>query len=278
MFRGLYTATSGMMASERRQQHLTNNLSNASTPGYKQDSSIYRAFPEYLIQRMQGNKADHTPADPAVGSLNNGVYIQEGIPQFTQGALIDTGKGTDIAILDENLPIDPDTNRKGTLLFAAQLPNGDIRYTRNGNFSIDSEGYLATSEGYRILGENLQPIRPDSENFSLLANGAIQGSDASGARVWIGYTGEPDKLTKEGHGLFLWEGDKDTEPRIARTVNFLNGQFELKQGMLEGSNVDVSQTMTDMISTYRLFEANQKVLQAYDRSMEKTANDVGKVY
>ena len=208
MFRGLYNATSGMMANNRNQQVLTNNLSNANTPGFKQDQTVLRAFPAQLIKAMgTGNNA---ASKNTIGTLNTGVYAQEGIPSFIQGALKNTGNRTDISIIDENLPINPDTQQKGTVVFAVELENNDIRYTRNGQFTVNQDGFLTTSEGYNVLNQNLQPILVNSTDFTVEDNGLVVLNDGTGAnRLWLGYTEEPEQLIKEGHGLMRWGGNQD---------------------------------------------------------------------
>ena len=88
----------------------------------------------------------------------------------------------------------------------------------------------------------------------------------------MAYSDNPSaQLIKEGDGLFR------AEAGLANAYNENNISFALKQGYLEGSNVDEGQTMTEMLATYRSFEANQKVLQAYDQSMGKAVNEVGKL-
>lgn len=283
MFRGLYTATSGMMAHNRQQQILTNNLANANTPGYKQDQTVMRAFPAQLITAMEKNLSTNGTKLPSghstIGTLNTGVYAQEGIPSFTQGALKQTGNTTDISLLSESLPINPDTQEKGTLLFAVELENNDIRYTQNGQFTVNQQGFLTTVEGYNVLNQNLQPIRVNSKEFTVQDNGQVVLNDGTATnRLWLGYTAEPNQLVKEGQGLLRWGGNQQGTPQSVEQVAFLNNAGPLvKQGFVEQSNVDLTQTMTQMMNTYRGFESNQKVIQAYDRSMEKTVNEIGRV-
>jgi flagellar basal-body rod protein FlgF len=278
LFRGLYTATSGMMANNRNQQILTNNLSNANTPGFKQDQTVLRAFPAQLIKAMgTGNNA---ATKNRIGTLNTGVYAQESIPSFIQGALKDTGNRTDISILDENLPINPDTQQKGTVIFAVELDNNEIRYTRNGQFTVNPDGFLTTSEGYNVLNQNLQPILVNSTEFTIEDNGRVILNDGSNRnRLWLGYTEDPAQLIKEGHGLMRWGGNPAETPQFIDEVGLLNntGSF-VKQGFIEQSNVDLTQTMTQMMNTFRAFESNQKVIQAYDQSMEKAVNEIGRIY
>jgi flagellar basal-body rod protein FlgF len=285
MFRGLYTATSGMMAHNRQQQILTNNLANANTPGYKQDLSVLRAFPAQLIKAMEkGYTMDNGTNVPSgqttIGTLNTGVYTQEGIPSFTQGALRETGNTTDFSLLTESLPINPDTQEKGTVVFAVRLDNNEVRYTQNGQFTVDDAGYLTTAEGHNVLNQNLQPIQVNSKEFEVLDNGQVALEDGTTTnRLWLGYTPDPKQFVKEGQGLMHWGGDVQGTPQFVDNVALLNNTGPLvKQGFVEQSNVDLTQTMTEMMSTYRGFEANQKVIQAYDRNMEKTVNEIGRIY
>lgn len=266
MFRGLYTATSGMMAQNRNQQILTNNLSNSNTPGFKADHSAIRSFPEQLI------KAQNAKQISPLGHLSTGVYAQEAVPSFLQGAVRESGNSTDLALADENLQPDPQTGRRPSLLFAVETAGGEIRYTRNGQFTVDADGFLSTSFGQRVLGENLQPIQVGDSGFSVQLDGQVSRQDGTGAgSLWVGATDSPERLIKEGHNLLAWTGT-GAAPALAAA-----GERLVKQGFVEQSNVDLTRTMTEMMTAYRGFESNQKVIQAYDRSIEKAANEIGRV-
>jgi len=278
MFRGLYTATSGMMATNRQQQILTNNLSNANTPGFKEDQAVLRAFPDQLIQAIEtGKKGTIVPHN--IGTLTTGVYTQEGIPSFLQGPLKETGNLTDMVLLDELLPTNPETQKKGTLVFAAATENEEVRYTKNGTFAVNAEGVLTTSEGFPVLDENQQSIQVGSTDFTVQDNGQIILADGTqGSRLWIGHTESPEQFVKEGQNLLRWAGNPEEAPQFIDAIPLLNTTDSfIKQGFIEQSNVDLTKTMTDMMTTYRGFESNQKVIQAYDRSMEKAVNEIGRV-
>lgn len=310
MFRGVYTATSGMIATQRKQEMLTQNLANLNTPGYKADQTVLRAFPDLLIQRIraqQGGQVKGLPALPGqntLGILHSGVYAQEAIPLFRQGPLRETGRALDLAIVDQDL-VNPNEDQpiKGYLFFAvreeAEDEDGEaeIFYTRNGQFALDPEGYLVTNAGYYVLDEEGQPIQLTNPDFRVLEDGTIlQAFDDNPeefypvGRLGLYYTEQPERLSKLGHDLYRFVPENDAEEDEENVmqqlgeVEFLNnmapGQspFMIKQGFVEGSNVDAVQTMTEMLSTYRLYEANQRVLQAYDRSMEKLVNEVGRVF
>jgi flagellar basal-body rod protein FlgG len=152
MLRGFYTAASGMLAQQRRTELLTNNMSNANTTGYKADQLSVRSFPEMLISSMGG---ETVPTESKlsmsnfsqVGGLSTGVYVQEANPLFTQGTLEETQLNTDISLVDEN----QETGQRGSVFFTVQDGDGAIRYTRNGSFTLDGQGYLTTPSGHYII-------------------------------------------------------------------------------------------------------------------------------
>lgn len=225
---------------------------------------------------MKERNASALTPNSSIGSLQTGVYTQEGIPNFSSGTLKETSKQTDLALIDENLPIDAETSKKGLLLFGVRLDDNAIRYTRNGNFTVNEDGFLTTSEGDQVVGENLQPIQLTSDSFTVTDDGTIREENGNNQQLWIGYTNNPTNLTQQGNGVFAWEGDEADAPITIETTGIT--EYAVKQGYLEGSNVDMTTTMTDMLNTYRLYEANQKVLQTYDQSIDKAVNDIGRVY
>ncbi|MGD6959208.1 flagellar hook-basal body protein [Rossellomorea aquimaris] len=278
MFRGFYTVASGMLSQQRKTEMLTNNMSNANTPGYKADRASMRAFPEMLMERMDSTsipteKPLSLPFNQNVGALNTGVYMQETIPSFLQGDLQETGRSLDIALLDVSMPTNEETGSMGSVFLAVEGADGIPRYTRNGNLTVNGNGFLTTNSGFYILDENGERIQLDSDQFSIGEKGQILVDENVVATLGVGYSENPNRLVKHGDGLFATEGNVP----LPDAYEEANVSFTTKQGFLERSNVDASRTMTDMLSAYRAFEANQKVLQAYDRSMEKAANEIGRV-
>ncbi|WP_064091914.1 flagellar hook-basal body protein [Rossellomorea aquimaris] len=278
MFRGFYTVASGMLAQQRKTEMLTNNMANANTPGYKADQSSMRAFPKMLLERMDTktipteNKLS-LPFNKKVGELNTGVYMQETIPSYIQGDLQETGRKADLALVDISMPVNEETGSAGSVFLTVEGPDGDPRYTRNGNLTVNGNGFLTTNSGFYVLDDNGARIQLDSDQFDVSENGQIIVNDNVVGRLGIGFSENPHRLVKQGDGLFATE---ENEP-LANAYNQNDVAFSTQQGFLERSNVDASRTMTDMLTAYRAFEANQKILQAYDRSMEKAANEIGRV-
>lgn len=278
MFRGFYTAATGMLTHQRRSEMLTNNLANVNTTGFKAEQASLRAFPEMLLQQM-GYRAVPTrngmnsPFNKTVGATSTGVYMQESIPNFLQGDIKQTELNTDLAIIDVRMPVNEENGKQGTVFFTVQNAEGELRYTRNGNFTLDGSGFLTTAAGNYVLDGAGNPIQLASDQFTVSENGTIQGANGENAILGIAYSENPLTLIKEGDGLFRTENGE----ALAAAFGQAEVEFTLQQGYLERSNVDPGRTMTDLLSAYRSFEANQKVLQAYDRSMDKAVNEVGRI-
>ncbi|GEL07530.1 flagellar hook-basal body protein [Salisediminibacterium halotolerans] len=273
MLRGMYGAGAGMIAQQRRQEMLSNNVANANTPGYKADQGSLRTFPQQLIQAV-GTDHPETHGSRDVGTLATGVYMQERTPNFTQGDMRETGNSTDAALLQGGVPEDPETGNPAMLAFEAVNDDGDVRYTRNGNFAIDGEGFLTTPDGYYVRGEDGEAINVATENIDISEDGVITDADEDVlGQLNVVVIPDAENLVKEGSGLLNYEGEEE----IVTAIGNDETEYQIQQGALEGSNVDVNRTMSEMMATMRSFEANQQVLQAYDQSMERAANDIGRL-
>lgn len=277
MFRGFYTVGSGMIAQQRRTEMLANNMANANTPGFKAEQSSIRSFPEMFMSslnatRIPTEKGLHMTGLSPVGELSTGVYMQETMPLFVQGSLRETGLTTDVALLEGNLPVDEETGTPGALFFRLESDNGNEVYTKNGNFTLDPQGYLTNPMGYYVLDTNGNRIQLQNDDFRITADGVVMEGEGAVATLGVSFAAQPATLMKQGNGLFASSTGNLPEAQGVAGVG-----YSFQQGYLEGSNVDSAKTMTDMLAAYRAFEANQKILQAYDRSMEKAVNEIGRV-
>ncbi|WP_419955433.1 flagellar hook-basal body protein [Neobacillus niacini] len=280
MLRGIDTAASGMIALQRRQNALTNNLANVETPGFKQDSSPLRSFPDMLLQRIR--QSETTGESPKIGTLSMGVYNQETLPLFSQGSLVDSNMPFDVAINDQALApiLENGEYIKPAAFFTVQTADGSFQFTRNGRFSVNENGQLTTAAGDLVLGKNGLPLSDQeliSGNVSIQNNGDIivNPDDPARART-VGSLGiivvnNPNQLVKKDNGLYELEG---AAPAVLTQT--LPAGLQLHHKMIEQSNVDTSKTITEMMTNIRLYEANQKVLQAYDKTLEQL-NTIGRI-
>jgi flagellar basal-body rod protein FlgF len=137
MERGLYIAAAGMIAETVRQDQVSNDLANTSTPGYKGDRATQQSFNQMLLS--------NTLTGQPVGTIALGTRIDSIVTNMTQGALRQTGEPLDFAV-------------QGAGFFAVRTPQG-VQYTRNGQFAQSPGGQLQTALGYPVLGQNGQPIQ-----------------------------------------------------------------------------------------------------------------------
>ncbi len=268
MIRGLYTAAAGMITQQNRQDILTNNLANINTPGFKQDQGVIRAFPEVLLQMIRTSEQPN----PKIGTIHQGVFLEESIAKFVQGDLMETGVATHMAIWDQDLAVDPETGMQPSLFFTVEDNEGNRFFTRSGLFNIDGAGNLVTPEGYKVLDDWNYPIQSTSSSFTMNEKGQIVFENGEESQVGLTVVPDPNQLVKQGNSLFRYNGNVDE-------LEFAQPEFNYKllQGNVERANVDPSQTMVDMMTAMRLYEANQKSIQSLDRTLEKAVNEIGRV-
>lgn len=318
MIRGLYTSASGMLALQRRQETLANNLANINTPGYKSDEGIIRSFPEQLLARIrdqEGPTIDGLPnmgGQPAIiGRLHTGVYMPEALANFKQGDIEQTDSPYDVALTDNLPPIEVDGKMvKQTMLYSvARLDDpqqpataDQVRYSRNGQWSISRDGYMVTADGYYVLDSQNRAIRLEGvldpagnpinvgQNLKISSEGELTVMtkdpdtntdiniplDPNGpVRLGLKVVADPDQLVREGNNLYRWEGQG--EPVAVEGNPDFDGYFAVRQGWVERSNVDASQTMTEMLTALRAYEANQRVMTTIDATLDKAVNEIGRV-
>jgi len=278
MLRGIYNSASGMIAQQARIDVIANNLANTDKTGFKRDMTLFKAFPDMIIRRLNDDGLGITPAGsydtmPYVGKLGTGVEVNEVFTQFSQGSLQRTENPFDLAL-------------EGQGFFTVNTERGE-RYTRNGTFTVNQEGILVNHLGYPVLGEN-GVIRVQRNNFIINERGEIIVNAALSLEPedMIGLTSndwvEPvviDRLKivdfenireikKEGDSLF-----RETEfsgPPLPP------GEIKILQGFLEKSNVNIVREMVDMIEVQRSYEANQKSIIAHDQTLGRLINEVAR--
>ncbi len=287
MLRGLYTAASGMIAQQRRHDTVTNNISNINTPGYKQTNAVSRSFPEMLLSLTGAGQEN----DAQIGRLTTGVFAEEALSIHVQGDLMQTNNSSDFALIS-NIDVDgiafdasgkfvsPDgeVTYQPQAFFTLQDSNGEIRYTRGGKFALTEQGFLMSSDGSNVLGTDGQPIQMPAgvglDRLMLTPDQRFVDSDGQeiGAQLLITRIDNPNELVREGNGNFRFATDDGEGVPVA-----VNDRVEVRQGYVERSNVDAAQSAVDLMAALRAYEANQKVIQFYDKSLEKAANEIGRV-
>ncbi len=255
MIKGLYTAATGMNVQSKKMDVISNDLANVNTTGYKKDTTVITSFQETLMKRI--NDMQHNqPNNGRIGSMSLGAKVAEVYTQFTQGSVRNTGEITDLAI-------------QGDGFFVVNTPNGEA-YTRDGNFSINQNGDLVTSEGYSVMGQAGaisfgEDFLSQGGNVVIKENGEVYLDSEYIDTLDLANFADTRALTKMNDNLY-----SSTAPRTEFTGSLI-------QGFLETSNVNSVTAMVDMITVSRTYEANQKVLQTHDTLLGKAVNDLANV-
>ncbi len=249
MNRGLYIATTAMVSQRKRMDVVTNNLANATTAGYKEDTLLTRSFADMMVDRLNDPAIVGTPSE--VGLLNTGIHVDMISTSFASGVLEETGRTADLAL-------------EGAGFFAVETPEGE-RYTRSGQFQVSASGELTTLNGNRVLGQN-GPIRVSGEDFSVSGDGTVQ-SAAGSDRLRLVSFADTGVLRKEGNGLYAAFGGTPLADAGTR----------VRQGTLESSNVDMASQMVDMIEISRNHELNQRIVRMMDEKLGKSVSEIGRL-
>lgn len=293
MIRGLYTAASGMMTQQRRHDTVTNNITNINTPGFKSVTGAVRSFPEMMLSLQGGDQG----AGRTIGRLNTGVFAEESRMLFSQGDLMQTNQSGDFALLtDLGVPgVVFDASGKGRdaqgnivykpEAFFTVREGNELRFTRDGHFRLNARHELTTADGALVLNRNQAPIvlpaNVSIDDIKLDGTGRMYDTRTNaviaGADLLISRIDNPNQLIRTGNGRFRLDAAGAGQAAAVAWTAGDQQQIQVQQGYLERSNVDPTQSMTDMMTAFRAYEANQKVVQFYDKTLDKTVNEVGRV-
>ncbi len=249
MVRGLYTAYTGMVNSQKRMDVVSNNLANATTTGYKKEGLTTQSFDEMYALKIKDLTVGHLNEN--IGSLSLGAKIGESYRDWSQGSFVSTESNYDFALSGKGFFNISFTNKAGET---------STMYSRDGSFQMNQEGYLVTKDGDFVLGES-GPIQlpTDIQKLEVQPTGEIY---ADGVYVdTFALTDFEDYNYLEAYGENLYRTvDGATQTDCTATVN---------QGYTEASNINVVSEMIEMIGIAREYESGQKVINAVDEMLGK---------
>ena len=229
MENSLYVGLSKQVALAEKMQIISNNVANINTPGFRGQNMVFDEF----VNDMRRMEEDVSMV------LDYGQY-----QNTDAGSLRDTGNPLDVALVGDGF-------------LGVQTPGGATQYTRAGNMTMDVNGELKTARGFSVLDEGggTITIPNDAKEIFIDKNGAIATEQGEIARLMIREFPNPQELNPAGNGLY--EIDGEGVPAEGTTV---------KQGMLEGSNVQAVVEMTRMIEVLRTYQAMQDMMKTeHDR-------------
>ncbi len=246
MLSGYYSISSGLLTRQREIDTIGNNLVNMQTPGHRAERVITSSFEQELMMRREMGTLEQ---------LGNGIHatsaiVGETVPLFHSGLIDPTGRNMDIAI-------------DGAGFFNILTPTGETNLTRNGNFDVDEAGNLTLPNDGLVLGVDGQPINVGTADFIVSSDGTVfsgEGENVGQIAITAPLDGEP--VLRLANGMFAMPAGAETQVP----------QFELRQGNLERSNVDMNQEMTNLISAQRAFQAASSALRIVDELNQRAAN------
>ncbi|WP_120510663.1 flagellar basal-body rod protein FlgG [Photobacterium salinisoli] len=261
MHSALWVSKTGMAAQDTKMTAISNNLANVNTVGFKRDRVVFEDL-FYTIQRQPGAPVDQVNELPTGVQLGSGVRVVGTQKVFTQGNSQNTSQELDMAIM-------------GGGFFQIENSDGEVMYSRNGQFHVNSEGLIVNTQGLPLIPQI--EIPDTATRISIGVDGTVSAQVAGDpqpqelGQITLAQFANPAGLEALGGNLYR-ETEASGQPD--ELVPGLDGAGSIKQGALEGSNVQVVEEMVDMITTQRAYEMNAKVVSAADDMLKFVAQSV----
>ncbi len=251
MTSALYAARTGLDAQDMRMRVISNNLANVNTTGFKKDRAAFESL-LYINSRSPGAQSTQDSQYATGVNIGTGVRVAATERIQTQGSLTSTDNPTDMAI-------------NGNGFFQVTMSGGTTAYTRDGSFSLTSEGRLVTDAGYPLVPDITIPqgaqtitVGPDG-TLSVTLQGESQPTVLG--QIQTASFINPAGLQPLGQNLFA-ETAGSGGAQVGTPGQ--NGLGAITQGMLESSNVNMVEELVNMIETQRAYEINSKVISTVD--------------
>jgi flagellar basal-body rod protein FlgG len=250
----------GMLAQQLHVNVISNNIANMTTTGYKRQRPEFQDLMYQNKQRPGATSSDIGTIVPSGIQVGLGVKPGSVYRIMEQGSFEVTTNEYDLAIA-------------GRGYFQIQTPNGETAYTRAGNFGINADGDLVTSQGY-LLEPNIN-IPENTTDTIINASGEVltklpgQTNYANQGQIQLAIFANEGGLEATGDNLFM-ETESSGTPTTGNPDDDAFGGIE--QGILENSNVDVVEEITRLITAQRAYEMNSKVIQTSDEMMSAVSN------
>jgi len=260
MIRALFSAASGMTAQQMNVDNIANNLANSNTAGYK---ARRVQFQDLMYQNLQqpGASASQQTVVPAGLQLGLGTRPSSNEIIFTQGNFSQTSNPFDVVI-------------QGRGFFQVLQPNGQLGYTRDGEFQLDKDGNLVTASGNPIQPQITIP--PDAQSITIAGDGTVsytqpnQTTAQVAGQIQLANFQNPSGLSTIGGNLYT-PTEASGDPTLG-IPGGAEGLGSLQQGYTEQSNVSVVQEFVNLIVSQRAYEANSKVVEAANQMYQQTNN------
>lgn len=260
MLNNIYAPLSGALAQEKVLDIIANNLANLNTVGFKGESVTFKLLPpepekNYVDPLPPANyKIPFEEILPLRGNEMSYVGVSGVVRDKSQGTVIETKNPLDVMV-------------EGDGYIGVNTKQG-IRYTRNGSLSMNSNGNLVDFLGNPIIGEQGN-ILIAGKNIEINPLGEVYQDGEYVDRIQLYTTPDEAQMEKVGTNYYIFNGNQDDMTTVENPT--------MRQGYLEGSNVNAIKSLTNMILAHRSYEAYQKAVKNMDSMMDKSANSIGQL-
>jgi flagellar basal-body rod protein FlgG len=257
----LWAAKTGLDAQNTRMAIISNNLANTNTTGFKAGRAAFQDLMYQNIRQVGAQSTQNTQYSTGL-TLGTGVRIAATEKDYTQGSVLQTNGSLDMAI-----------NGRGFLQIT--LPDGTIAYTRDGSFSLDSQGNVVTATGYPLQPAITVPA--GSQSVTIGSDGVVTIVPPGNAKATqVGQIQLADFINVEGlqpiGNNLLLESAASGAPQVGTAGT--NGLGTLAQGTLETSNVNSVTELVSMIECQRSYEMNSKAISTTDQMLQFLTTNV----
>ncbi|TFW29718.1 flagellar basal-body rod protein FlgG [Massilia horti] len=253
----MWISKTGVQAQDAKLQAIANNLANVNTVGFKRDRVVFEDLFYQVDQHPGAQSADNTVSNGV--QLGNGTRLLGTQKVFTNGNIQTTSQALDVAIV-------------GNGFLQVRRPNGEPAFTRAGQLQVDANGTLVNAQGLPLVPQITVPN--NATGITIGENGMVSAiipnstTPSELGQLTVTTFVNPTGLLALGENLFQ-ETVASGTPNEGKPGD--GGFGKLKQGALEGSNVQVVEEMVDMIAAQRTYEMNTKVLSAADNMLQYLA-------
>jgi flagellar hook protein FlgE len=280
MMRGMFSAISGLKNHQVMLDVTANDIANVNTIGYKSARTTFKDSLTQLQRGASGSSGANGGTNAAQVGLGVGLGSIDNL--MTGGALQSTGNPLDVAIQGEGFF----AVAQATIVPpAVGIPAGtNAQYTRAGNFTTNTDGYLLTQEGFYVLGrtapgagapDTMLRVPPGGTNVAIGQDGSVSYIPAGGGvRTTVGYLGlatfqNAAGLERASGNRWLTSANSGAA-QVSTPGN--DGKGLTSAGTIEMSNVDLAQAFTSMITSQRGFQANSRVISTSDEMLQDLVN------
>ena len=260
MIKALFTSATGMNAQQLVVDNTANNLANVNTTGFKRSQMAFQDL-IYITQQAPGAEAAQGLQVPTGMQIGSGVRPAGNTKVFSVGTLANTSNPLNLAI-------------QGDGFFRVTLPDGELRYTRDGTFALDSTGDLVTSGGY-LLDPKIT-IPQDALQVTIGVDGTVsvttpgnQNKPNTVGKIQLTRFPNDAGLSSEGNNLYAESASSGSPQEVTPGTQ---GTGSLQQGFLEGSNVDIVTELVNLIQAQCAYEINSRTIKASDDMLSETNN------